>query len=87
MLELSPLVTEAKASALLDPGLLEVVAVEAEADDGGPGEVGGQAAERPGVLVDDGDAVVRLLEGAGQLAADPAAADDDDVHDSASCSL
>ena len=39
-----------------DAGGLEVVAVEPEADDFGPGEVGGQAAERPCVLVDDGHA-------------------------------
>ena len=79
MLELSPLVTEANASASLMPALVEVVAVEAEAHHRAPAEVGGQAPEGAGVLVDHRHGVVGLLEGAGQLAAHPAAADDDDV--------
>ena len=70
---------------LVDAGDREVVAVEAEADDGLAAEVVGQTAERARVLVDDGHGVVRLFECAGQLAAHPAAADDDDVH-LASCS-
>ena len=46
-----------------DAGRLEVVAVEPEADHGGAGEVRRQAAERPGVLVDDRDGVIRSARG------------------------
>ena len=40
----------------------------------------GQAPERAGVLVDHCHGVAALFEGAGQLAADPAAPDDHHVH-------
>ena len=65
---------------LLDAGLPQVVAVEAEADDPLSGEPGREPAEGGRPLVDDGDAVTRLLEGACELTADPSTADDDDVH-------
>ena len=61
-------------------GLGEVVAVEAEAHDLAAAETGGQAAERTGVLVDDGHRVAAKFEGAGELASDSPAADDNDVH-------
>ena len=70
---------------LVDAGGREVIAVEAEADDGLAAEVLRETAEGARVLVDDGHGVVHLFECAGQLAAHPAAADDDDVH-LASCS-
>ncbi len=57
MLELSPLLTAAKASVLLDSGLEQGVPVEADPGDGGAAEVGAQAPERVRVLVDDDDRV------------------------------
>ena len=81
MLELSPLVTAATAPACSMPASIEVVAIEAEADDLLPGEVVGQAlAEGVGVLVDDGDRVAVALEAHGELAAHPPTPDDDDMH-------
>ena len=65
---------------VLDAGFLERVAVEAEADDAVATEAGGQAPERVLALVDDRDGVTLLLEGAGQLAADPPATHHDHVH-------
>ena len=64
-----------------DARLHEDVAVEAEPDDRGPAEALRQAAERLAALVDDRDRVAALLQQPGQLAADAAAAHDDDVHD------
>ena len=65
---------------LLDAGLGEPVAVEADADDLLAGEVEGQAPERPLLPIDHGDGVARGLQGAGQAGTDPTAPDDDDVH-------
>ena len=63
------------------PASIEVVAVEAEADDLLAAEVLGEAlAERVGVLVDDRDGVAAAFQAEGELAADSAASDDDDVH-------
>ena len=57
MLELSPLVTAASAAGLLDAGLDEAVAVEADALHRVAGEVGAEAGERRRPPVDDGDGV------------------------------
>ncbi len=64
---------------LVGPRLLEVVAVEARADDAGAVPVL-QAAERPGRPVEDGDRVALLAQQDGQARANPATPDDDDVH-------
>ena len=72
MLELSPLVTAAERAGLLDAGLAEEVAVEADALDGAPDEALGQPPERLGLLVDDGDRVATVLEDAGQARNRPA---------------
>ena len=82
MLELSPLETAAKASALLDAGLGQGVAVEADAVDRLPGEVLTEPGEGGRVLIDDRDRVVAPGQAARQRRADPAAAQDDDVHGS-----
>ena len=71
---------------LLDAGLLERVAVEAEADDPVAAEAGRQAPERVLALVDDRDGVTLLLEGAGQLTTYPAAPHHDDMHPALHCS-
>ena len=63
-----------------DAGLLERVAVEAEADDAIAAEALRQPAERVLLLVDDGDGVPEPLERPGELAADPPASDHDHVH-------
>src|SRR5205814_1416280 len=65
----------------LDPGLREVVAVEAEADHRRTCEFRAQAAEGSDVLVDHRHGVLALLERARELAADPTASDDNDVQD------
>ena len=57
MLELSPLVTAARAVASLDARLFEVVPVEAVADDLAAGPVGRQTPEGPGRLSMIGDGV------------------------------
>jgi hypothetical protein len=55
-------------SCVLDPGVGEVIAVEAESDDLGAGEVVGQALEGAPVLVDDRDGVPGRFERAGEFA-------------------
>ena len=81
MLELSPLVTEANASAFVDAGRVEVVAVEAEPDHRACRRSRtGRRRNARAFLSTTATRVVGLLERAGQLAAHPAAADDDDVH-------
>ena len=74
MLELSPLVTAARAPASSMPAAAQAVAVEADADDGRAREALGQAAEGLRPPVDDGDGVALRLEGSGQAGADPTAA-------------
>ena len=80
MLELSPLVTAARADASGGPGLVEVVAVEPRAHHRGAGPVGRQPTERLGIAVDDGDRVALGGEVRSEAGADPSASDDDDVH-------
>ena len=63
MLELSPLLTAAKAPASSMPGLAQGVLVEADAGDPAAAEAGAQPAEGGGVLVDHGDRVPLLLQG------------------------
>ena len=76
---LSPLVTAASASALARVGLEEDVAVEARTVEGLAVE-SGQAPEGVTVLVDDDDGVALVGELHGQLGADSATADHDDMH-------
>ena len=80
MFELSPLVTAANAPARSIPASLSVSRSKPKPSIGDPAEAGRQAAERRLALVDDRDRVAGLLEQPGQLAADPAAPHDDDVH-------
>ena len=65
---------------LLDAGLEQHLAVEADALDRLAVEVGTQPAERLGVLVDDRDGVAALLQTACQGGSDASAAHDHDVH-------
>ena len=62
MLELSPLLTAANASARSMPASIQGVAVEADPGHLAAAELGCQPAERAGVAVDDGDVVPELLE-------------------------
>src|SRR6266568_4595263 len=64
----------------LDAGGDQDVPVEADPGDGLPGEVGAEAAERVGVLVDHRDRVATRLEHVRQGRTDPSAAHDHDVH-------
>ena len=66
----------------LDPGLDEVVAVEADAGDGRAGEVGVQLAEARALLVDHRHGVTGLVQGVGERRPHAAAPHDDDVHES-----
>ena len=81
MLELSPLLTAAKAPGLLDAGLDEGLAVEADALDLAAAEVLAEAAERQRVLVDHRDGVLlqrrQLMRERGP---DTSAPHDHDVH-------
>ena len=87
MLELSPLVTAATAPALLDAGLDEVVAVEAEADDLLPAEVLAGGARKASAFLSMTATVWPTASRLhGELAAHPPASDDDDVHRTPSCS-
>ena len=79
-LELSPLLTAAKADGPLDAGLDEGVAVEADAGHPLPGEVGAEAAEGVAVAVDDGDRVATALEPAAERRPDATTSHDHDVH-------
>jgi hypothetical protein len=65
---------------LLDPRLEEHVAVESETDHGLAAPPLREAPEGVGVLVDDRHGMIGLLQAHRQLAADPAAADDDHSH-------
>ena len=65
---------------LLDAGLDQPVAVEADALDGLAGEVRTEPGERLGSPIDDGDGVAGVEDGVGQRRPDPPAPDDDDVH-------
>src|SRR2546430_1761728 len=56
------------------------LAVEPDAVDGEPGEIGAQPPERVGVLVDDRDRVSAGLQGMGERRADPSTTHDHDVH-------
>ena len=80
MLELSPLLTAAKAPARLDAGVQQGLPVEAEAGHLAAGELRAQPAEGRRVLVDDRDAVADLFQPAGDGGADAAAAHHDHVH-------
>ena len=80
MFELSPLVTAARALGLLGAGAVEVVAVEARADDRRPGPVGRQAPKGAGDLVDDRHRVTLLDQSDGEPRPDPPTPDDHDVH-------
>ena len=62
MLELSPLLTAAKASALLDPGLEQGVAVEPDAGHRVAAERRPEPPKGGGVLVDDDDLVAGPVE-------------------------
>ena len=81
MLELSPLLTAAKAPAESTPGVEQRLPVEAEPGDLAAGELRAEPAEGLGVLVDDRDAVADLLQPAGDGGADASAAHHDHVHE------
>ncbi|GMA85287.1 hypothetical protein GCM10025868_05370 [Angustibacter aerolatus] len=81
MLELSPLLTAAKACAPSMPASSLGVAVEADAGDPAALEAGAEAAEGRLVLVDHGDVVPAGLQAVGQAGAHPAAAHDHEVHE------
>ena len=81
MLELSPLVTAATAPARSMPASIEVVAVEAEADDLLAAEVLGEPLRNASAFLSMTATVwPTSLEAEGELAAHPPASDDDDVH-------
>ena len=80
MLELSPLLTAAKAPASSMPASRRVSWSKPDPVDAPAPEPGTEAAERRGVLVDDGDGVSLLLQGLGECGSHPSAPHDDDVH-------
>ena len=80
MLELSPLVTAARASASDDARLLQGVTVETETDHPLAPPVHGQALERPRVFVDDRHLVALTGQDRGKLGANPPAADHHHAH-------
>ena len=84
MFELSPLETATNASASLDAGFLEHVAIEPEPDDGLRAVAGGVAEERLGVLVDHDHVVARPEQLVRELGADTATTHDDHSHRGAS---
>ena len=65
---------------LLDPRLLQHLAVEAEADDGFGLEARREPVERLWPLIDDGDGVAGFGQLHGESGTDPPAAHDQDVH-------
>jgi hypothetical protein len=69
-----------EAVGVVDPGLPQHVAVEAQPGHLGPGEVGVEPAERVRVLVDHRDGVAVVLQRLGEGRAGPAAAHDHEVH-------
>ena len=81
MLELSPLLTAAKASACSMPASISVSRSKPTPVTVLAGEVVAEPAERARVLVDDRDAVLAAHQLQGERRADAAAAHDDDVHE------
>ena len=81
MLELSPLLTAAKAPADSMPASSRVCRSKPRPGDLAAAELRAEPAERLGVLVDDRDAVADLFQPAGDGGADAAAAHHDHVHD------
>ena len=81
MLELSPLVTAAKAPASWMPASVRMSRSKPNPTTVVPPKPFGRRRNALAALVDDGDGVAALLQQPGQLAAHPAAAHDDDVHD------
>jgi len=69
-----------KSVGVVDPRLVEGVAVEPETCHLLPAEVGAQPTERVSVLVDDRDGVTVVLERLGQSGADAPTSHDDEVH-------
>ena len=65
---------------VFDAGRLQPFAVEPDAGHGGAAEIGGQATERLGLAVDDGDRVALRSELCREAGSDPSASDDDHVH-------
>ena len=80
MLVLSPSVATTQASAVSIPASIRTSSVEGVALDEPPGPVLGQAGERLGVVVDDGDVVPVGGHAGGDRRADPAASNDQEFH-------
>ena len=80
MLELSPLVTAATAQFGSDSGLGQHVAIESDTDHGRALEVVTETTKRLDAAVDHDDVVFCGGKVEGNLRADPATADDDDMH-------
>ena len=80
MLELSPLLTAAKAHGPLDAGLDQGVPVESDPGDLLAAEGRTQPPERCLVAVDDSDGVSEVLEAVREAGANSAASHDHDVH-------
>ena len=81
MLELSPLLTAANASACSMPASISVSRSKPTPVTWSAGEVLAEPAERQRVLVDDRDAVLEAHQLQRERRADPPAAHDDDVHE------